>query len=192
MPKTAYHHGDLRQALVDAALDVMMRDGLPDFTLARAAKAAGVTPAAVYRHFTDRRDLLAEVARQGHERLAFLTSHAENTADPATAILDYAGAFSDFVRSFPGHFCAMSPGIVPTDQTALLADAVARSDAILMRLCVRLGEASGAELPPEDIARHIQVLCRGLVQSPCDTQGDTLRSALAVYLRGLGLSPPIR
>ena len=51
MSKRGYHHGNLRQALVDAALHLIEEMGPTGFTLSEAAKAAGVTPAAVYRHF---------------------------------------------------------------------------------------------------------------------------------------------
>ena len=54
MPKRGYHHGNLRQALVDAALELIEERGPTGFTLSEAAKQAGVTPAAVYRHFEGR------------------------------------------------------------------------------------------------------------------------------------------
>ena len=70
MPKRGYHHGNLRQALVEAALDLIREKGPTGFTLSEAAKQAGVTPAAVYRHFAGREDLIAETARQGYEIFA--------------------------------------------------------------------------------------------------------------------------
>ena len=69
MAKQGYHHGNLRQALVDAALTLIEEKGPTGFTLSEAAKAAGVTPAAVYRHFEGREDLIAECARQGYRDL---------------------------------------------------------------------------------------------------------------------------
>ena len=65
MQKRRYHHGNLRQALVDAALVLIEKKGPMGFTLSEAAQNAGVTPAAVYRHFEGREDLIAEVALQG-------------------------------------------------------------------------------------------------------------------------------
>ena len=67
MSKRGYHHGNLRQALVDAALQLIELRGPTGFTLSEAAKQAGVTPAAVYRHFEGREDLIAEAALQGYE-----------------------------------------------------------------------------------------------------------------------------
>ena len=55
MAKRGYHHGNLRQALVEAALDLIEARGPTGFSLSEASKQAGVTPAAVYRHFEGRR-----------------------------------------------------------------------------------------------------------------------------------------
>ena len=80
MPKRGYHHGNLRQALVEAALALIEEKGPTGFTLSEAAKLAGVTPAAVYRHFGGREDLIAanlsleEVRQQtGADSLAYLS-----------------------------------------------------------------------------------------------------------------------
>src|ERR1700741_4772787 len=63
-----YHHGNLREALVEAALDLIAEKGPAGFTFAEAARQAGVSPAAPYRHFRDRDALMADVARRGFER----------------------------------------------------------------------------------------------------------------------------
>jgi len=59
MRKQGYHHGNLKQALIDAALELIRAKGPTGFTLSEAAKTAGVTPAAVYRHFDGREELIA-------------------------------------------------------------------------------------------------------------------------------------
>ncbi len=68
--KTAYHHGDLRQALVTAAQRLIGEHGPEGFTLADACRLAGVSTAAPYRHFTDRAALVAAVATEGFAELA--------------------------------------------------------------------------------------------------------------------------
>ena len=62
-----YHHGNLKEALVRAALELIAEKGPAGFTFAEAARWAGVSPAAPYRHFRDRDELLADVARRGFE-----------------------------------------------------------------------------------------------------------------------------
>src|ERR1700754_277868 len=60
-----YHHGDLREDLVRAALELIKEKGPAGFTFADAARWAGVSPAAPYRHFRDREQVLADVAKRG-------------------------------------------------------------------------------------------------------------------------------
>ena len=83
MSKRGYHHGNLRQALVEAALDLIEAKGPTGFTLSEAAKQAGVTPAAVYRHFDGREQLIAEAARQGYEIFAQVMKRAYDSGQPS-------------------------------------------------------------------------------------------------------------
>lgn len=69
-----YHHGDLRAALVDAAVELIAERGVRDFSLAEATRRVGVTAAAPYRHFADRDDLLAAVAVRALETFAVMLS----------------------------------------------------------------------------------------------------------------------
>src|SRR5262249_61283413 len=68
--RRGYHHGNLREDLIRAALDLIAAKGPAGFTFAEAARAAGVSPAAPYRHFRDRDALLADVAQRGFESFA--------------------------------------------------------------------------------------------------------------------------
>jgi AcrR family transcriptional regulator len=83
MPKRGYHHGNLRQALVEAALELIEAKGPTGFTLSEAAKQAGVTPAAVYRHFAGRDDLIAEAARQGYVIFSDVMQYAYDQGQPS-------------------------------------------------------------------------------------------------------------
>ena len=65
--RRGYHHGNLREALIRAALSLIAEKGPSGFTFAEAARSAGVSPAAPYRHFRDRDELMADVARRGFE-----------------------------------------------------------------------------------------------------------------------------
>jgi AcrR family transcriptional regulator len=64
-----YHHGDLKAALVACAMDILRQQGPEALTLRAVARAAGVSMAAPYRHFADRRELVAAVAEEGFRRL---------------------------------------------------------------------------------------------------------------------------
>jgi AcrR family transcriptional regulator len=91
-----YHHGDLRSALVDAAIGVIAERGVRDFSMAEASRRLGVTTAAPYRHFADRDELLAAVAARGLAVFAAMLSAAADAADPAQRLAAMAGAYVRF------------------------------------------------------------------------------------------------
>jgi len=92
-----YHHGDLRAALVDAAIAVIAERGVRDFSMAEASRRLGVTTAAPYRHFADRDELLAAVAARGLAVFAAMLSAAADAADtPAQRLAAMAGAYVRF------------------------------------------------------------------------------------------------
>src|SRR5271169_7157189 len=80
--RRGYHHGNLREALVEAALALIAEKGPAGFTIAEAARLAGVSPGAPYRHFRDAEALLAEVALRGFERFAAALAAAWNNGRP--------------------------------------------------------------------------------------------------------------
>lgn len=107
--KRGYHHGRLKEALVEAARSLVARHGPAGFTLAEAAKLVGVTPAAPYRHFSDRDELMGEVARQGFEnfRGRLIAAWDEGRPDPAEALKRMGRAYLAFARDEPGYYFTM-------------------------------------------------------------------------------------
>ncbi len=82
--KFRYHHGNLREAAITAALEILARDGVAGLSLRALAKATGVTPTAFYEsHFGDKDELLAAVAETGFQRLA-LQMAEDATGAPST------------------------------------------------------------------------------------------------------------
>ncbi len=201
--KRGYHHGNLRQALVDVALDLIEEKGPTGFTLSEAAKAAGVTPAAVYRHFAGREDLIAEAARQGYEVFADLMEHACTKGGPsALAALEATGrAYLAFARKYPGHYIAMFESGISVNRTPDLAAVSSRARSVLEKAAAELSE----HIPPDKrppaamFSAHIWALSHGVVelfarnspgtQSPFSPE-DLLETGIGVYLRGLGLIKP--
>lgn len=80
----SYHHGNLKEVLLEAARKLIEEHGAFGFSLTEAARLAGVSPAAPYRHFRDRDALLAEVARSGFERFAARLDAAWNNGIPTS------------------------------------------------------------------------------------------------------------
>ena len=203
MPKLGYHHGNLRQALVDAALELIRVKGPTGFTLSEAAKTAGVTPAAVYRHFQGREDLIAEGARQGYEIFTDLMQFAYQSGQPsALAAFEATGrAYLAFAKKYPGHYIAMFESGISVNRTPELAAAAQSARGVLEQAATDLSE----HIPPEKrppasmFSAHIWAMSHGVVelfarnspgtQSPFPPE-DLLESGIGVYLRGLGLIDP--
>jgi AcrR family transcriptional regulator len=101
--RPAYHHGDLARALVDAAIEIVAERGVESLTLSEAARRVGVTHAAVYRHFADKRALLVAVADRGFARLSDVMDAATRSAPPAPrdAFLHVGRAIIRFAVSEP-------------------------------------------------------------------------------------------
>ncbi|MEI4486642.1 TetR/AcrR family transcriptional regulator [Frigidibacter sp. MR17.14] len=202
MAKQGYHHGNLRQALVDAALRRIEAQGPSGFTLSEAAKDAGVTPAAVYRHFAGRDDLIAECARQGFAIFADLIDHAWNDGRPSTlAAFEATGrAYLAFARKFPGHYVAMFESGISTRHSPELAAVAQRSQSVLNRAAAALTEhlPEDRRPPASMVAAHIWAMSHGVVELFArGTPGargpfapeDLLEAGIGIYMRGMGLLP---
>lgn len=106
--KRAYHHGDLARALVEAALEHIKRDGVEAFTLREAARSVGVTHAAAYRHFEDKRALLAFIAEEGYRVLSSDLREASQVEGDALFRLTSIGrAYVRFAFREPARFRVM-------------------------------------------------------------------------------------
>ncbi|MGY3436571.1 MULTISPECIES: TetR/AcrR family transcriptional regulator [unclassified Marinovum] len=203
MPKRGYHHGNLRQALIDAALRLIEERGPTGFTLSEAAKQAGVTPAAVYRHFEGREDLIAEAALQGYEIFADVIEFAYDGGKPsALSAFEATGrAYLAFARKYPGHYIAMFESGVSVNKTADLAEASAKARGVLEQAAAGLSQhIPEAKRPPAAMfSAHIWAMSHGVVElfargapgsrSPYPPE-ELLEAGIGIYLRGLGLIPP--
>ncbi|ALG12388.1 TetR/AcrR family transcriptional regulator [Kibdelosporangium phytohabitans] len=101
----AYHHGDLRRAVLDAALEVIAADGPSAISLRDLARRAGVSHAAPAHHFKDKAGLLTAIAIEGNELLA--ESLAEAIAEDRTRLIDLGVRYVRFAMRHPGHFAVM-------------------------------------------------------------------------------------
>src|SRR6185503_13166047 len=104
-----YHHGNLKEALLRAALELIAKKGPAGFTFAEAARWAGVSPAAPYRHYRDRDELLSDVARRGFDLFEQALQRAwdEGRPDPSTAFDRLGKAYLQFARAEPAYYSAM-------------------------------------------------------------------------------------
>ena len=160
----SYHHGSLREAMVAAALELIEANGVENLSVREAAKKAGVSPGAPFRHFPTKAALLTAVAMQATERLreqveANVAAHAGQPALLRCAAI--GEAYLDWAAANPTHFQVVS------QRQLLDADAPARmavhNDAIRTQMQALLEEAFADT--PGALARlpALQLLGRALV-----------------------------
>jgi AcrR family transcriptional regulator len=199
--RRGYHHGNLREALVQAALDLILRRGPSGVTFAEAARSAGVSPAAPYRHFRDRDALLAEVARQGFERFQTMLSHAWNEGRPDSlkAFENVGKAYLAFARTEPAYYAAMFESGLPPDANAELREAGERAFAVLRTAAETLSSRLPKEGRPPALmmAVHFWAMAHGIAslfgrgdaarrKLPMSPE-ELLEAGVLIYLQGLGL-----
>ncbi|HKS84522.1 MAG TPA: TetR/AcrR family transcriptional regulator [Pseudolabrys sp.] len=197
-----YHHGNLKEALVRAALELIAEKGPAGFTFADAARWAGVSPAAPYRHYRDRDALLADVARRGFEEFAAALAKAwdEGRPDVMTAFDRLGKTYLTFARREPAYYSAMFEAGVPLDTDRALRDASESAFAVLRAAAEKLVELMPPQgrPPPLMVALHVWAMTHGIASLfgrgdearrtlPMSPE-DLLEASVLIYLRGLGLN----
>jgi AcrR family transcriptional regulator len=142
----AYHHGDLRRALIDAALALVTEEQDWTFSLREVARRAGVSHNAPYNHFADKRDLLAAVAVVGFTALEeCFRAATSGIANARTAFIKSAVVYVTFGVANPAHYRLMFGSALVTAQEGrpkAVADAGAQSKAIIAEI-IRRGAVAG-------------------------------------------------
>jgi AcrR family transcriptional regulator len=199
--RRGYHHGNLKEALINAALELIAAKGPLGFTFAEAARSAGVSQAAPYRHFRDRDELMVDVACRGFERFeaALIRAWNDGTPNPLAAFENLGKAYLAYARAEPAYYAAMFEAGIPLDAHPELQEAGERAFAVLRKasdaVCARLPK--DRRPPALMMALHIWALAHGVAS--LFARGDAARrklpmspeelleAALLTYLQGLGL-----
>lgn len=184
--RRSYHHGDLPRALVAAALDLVREEGVAGLTLRAAARRAGVSQAAPYRHFADKDALLAAVAEEGFRAMVAAMSEAlaGAGAEPLARFHALGQAYVQFARSHGSHLRVMfgrevadraaHPGLQEAARAAfrLLVDAIADCQRVGL---VREGDA-------EELAVSAWSMVHGFAALLVDGQLDVVAGRSAAEL----------
>jgi AcrR family transcriptional regulator len=204
-PREGYHHGNLREAMVQAALNMIRERGPGGFSFAEVARAVGVSGAAPYRHFRDRNALVAEIARQGFMRLETDLARSWNDGKPTPqAALENCGrAYLGFARREPAAYAAMFHPGFPIEDDAALSAASDSAFAVIRRAAERVTATVGTGRRPPSlmVALHIWSLAHGIaslyIGDPNGTRRklpmtpeDLLEAGLLIYLQSLGVPAP--
>lgn len=192
----SYHHGDLRRALLDAALEMVRTEGAAQVALREVARRAGVSHTAPYRHFESREALLAAVAEEGMHRLeAALRAAADAAGGPIEALQATGVAYVTFALEHPAHFRVMfGPGGSGACYPELVAASQGAFGVLVSTLeaCVAAGVV--VERPAAELALTAWATVHGLAQLLLDgllrEAGEPRRLAEMVTARLLaGLRP---
>jgi len=196
-----YHHGNLKEALLQAALGLIAEKGAAGFTFADAARMAGVSPAAPYRHFRDRDELLSSIAQRGFELFESTLNAAwdDGRPDTLTAFERVGKAYLKFAREEPAFYSAMFESGLSIDVNPALQAAGERAFGIIRAAAERLAALAppGVARPPAlMMALHIWSMSHGIASLFARGDGarrklpmsaeDLLEAEVLIYLRGLG------
>jgi AcrR family transcriptional regulator len=162
--RDAYHHGDLKRALTDAALGLVQEKGPKGFTLREVARRAGVSAAAPYRHFADKAQLLAAVATLGFVQLhKALSATAAKTTDRHAQVIATGQTYVRWAITHPDYYQVMFGSELDKSDNPELLTAGARTFDDLLETIVRCQRAK--LLPagdPRDVAGPIWALLHGV------------------------------
>jgi AcrR family transcriptional regulator len=200
----SYHHGNLKEVLLEAARKLIEQYGPAGFSLTEAARLAGVSPAAPYRHFRDREALLAEVARNGFERFAARLDIAWNNGipTPLSAFENLGRAYLAFAREEPASYAVMFEASLGPGGDEALKAAAERAFDVLQRAATALVRALPADQRPPVrlMSLHVWALSHGVAALFVEARPgvaklplppeEILESAMLIYLRGLGVLSP--
>ena len=196
-----YHHGNLKEALIRAALELIAQKGPAGFTFAEAARWAGVSPAAPYRHYRDRDELMSDVARRGFDlfEAALKRAWEDGKPSPLEAFERLGRAYLQFANKEPAYYSAMFEAAIPLDTNPDFREAGDRAFNVLREATETLVATMPAKQRPPVMmmALHVWALSHGIAslfgrgdaaRRPLPmTPEELLEAGVLLYLRGLGL-----
>jgi AcrR family transcriptional regulator len=208
-PRASYHHGDLRNALLEASVTLVAEKGVEAFSLREAAREVGVSPAAAYRHFTDKSALLAELARLGSERLGQTMERAiarvagkAGSAEHAAGVFAAVGlAYVEFAVANPAHFRVMfgpwcthpyPPRPVPGDARDPYTILVDCLDALVAAGVVKAQARAGAEVAAWAYVHGLaSLIVDGVLRLSKAERAETMRQGGRILIAGIGGDPDV-
>jgi AcrR family transcriptional regulator len=149
--KSSYHHGDLKNALIKAGIEILSKEGVNGLSLRKVARKAGVSHAAPYAHFADKQALVAAIATDGYrkiyEKIAGVMEQYPD--DPLRQLVEMAWAYVEFGLEEPDHFRITFSGTVEKERDyPAMVEMTAKSFGVLRALVARC-QAAGILDPGE-------------------------------------------
>jgi AcrR family transcriptional regulator len=146
MPKKkTYHHGDLKNALIKAGVEILAKDGVSGLSLRKVASKAGVSHTAPYAHFADKQALIAAISTEGFRQLYERVSAVANEykAKPSKQLIEVAWAYVQFALDDPDRFKVMFSGVLEKEKQYPEFVAESQRNFQLVQMIVEANQASG-------------------------------------------------
>ncbi len=146
MPKKKnYHHGDLKNALIKAGVEILAKDGVSGLSLRKVAMKAGVSHAAPYAHFADKQALIAAISTEGfrqlYERVSGVAEEHQN--QPEKQLVEAAWAYVQFAMDDPDRFKVMFSGVLEKEKEYPDFVTESQRNFQLVKMIVEVNQASG-------------------------------------------------
>ena len=118
MAESNYHHGDLKNALIQAGVKILSKEGISGLSLRKVARQAGVSHAAPYAHFADKQALIAAISTEGYKQLYTRVEKVQKTyaSDPAQLLIETAWSYIDFGLNEPDRFKLMFSSVLEKEK----------------------------------------------------------------------------
>jgi AcrR family transcriptional regulator len=167
MPRKKYHHGDLKNALILAGIDILSKEGLAGLSLRKVAKKAGVSHAAPYAHFADKQALIAAISTEGYRRLyEQLSATIElNKVNSHQQLVEVGWTYIQFAIKDPEHFKTMFSGIIEQEKDYPEFRKMAQKNFGLLVMLVKDCQEAGllAQGPADMVAVSLWSLVHGFI-----------------------------
>jgi len=174
MPRKNYHHGDLKNALIKAGVEILAKEGVDGLSLRKVAQKAGVSHSAPYSHFPDKQSLIAAISTEGFNQLySELQAVAEQYKDnPKRQLIDGAQAYVQFAMNKADTFKIMFSGVLEKEKEYPSFVDVSRKTFELVVDIVRAGQDAGMlrSTQPELMAVSVWGQVHGIISLALEGQ----------------------
>ena len=200
MPTEKYHHGDLKNALITAGIEILAEDGESGLSLRKVAGRAGVSHSAPYAHFADKQALIAAISTEGYRRLyeKLMDVTRAYAGEPLRQLVEAAWVYTRFAQDDPAHFKITFSGILEKEkdypefvEMSKLSFSVVEE---IVRLCQNAGVLEAG--PTDAVAVSVWSMVHGFVSlllenqiSHTVTERMTIRGLLIFAINRLTKTP---